>query len=53
MTSGGKSLSVHLANNGTARIPPDHISDLLPVLRQSFPKGRLEAFSAALQMCQC
>ena len=40
MTSGGKSLSVHLANNGTAKIPPDHISDLLPVLRQSFPKGR-------------
>lgn len=40
MTSGGKSLSVHLANNGTAKIPPDHISDLLPVLRQSFPKGK-------------
>lgn len=40
MTLGGKSLSVHLANNGTAKIPPDHISDLLPVLRQSFPKGK-------------
>ena len=40
MTSGGKSLSVHLANNGTAKIPPDHASDLLPLLRQSFPKGK-------------
>lgn len=29
MNSGGKSLSVHLANNGTAKIPPDHTSDLL------------------------
>ncbi|MBS3021650.1 hypothetical protein DJFAAGMI_04424 [Comamonas sp. PE63] len=41
MTLGGKSLSVHLANNGTAKIPPEHILDLLPVLRQSLPKGKL------------
>jgi hypothetical protein len=40
MTSGGKSLSVHLANNGTAKIPPDQTSDLLPLLRQCFPKGK-------------
>lgn len=38
MTSGAKNLSLHLANNGTAKIPPDHTSDLLPLLRQSFPK---------------
>lgn len=40
MILGGKSLSVHLANNGTAKIPPDYILDLLPVLRQSLPKGK-------------
>lgn len=40
MISGGKILSVHLANNGTAKIPPDHTSDLLLLLRQSFPKGK-------------
>lgn len=36
----GKNLSIHLANNGTAKIPPDHTADLLPLLRQSFPKGK-------------
>ena len=40
MTSGSKSLSVHLANNGTAKIPADLTSDLLPLLRQSFPRGK-------------
>lgn len=40
ITSGGKSLSVHLTNTGTAKIPPDHTSDLLPLLRQSVPKGK-------------
>lgn len=40
MALGGKSLSVHLANTGTAKIPPDHTSDLLPLLRQSFPKSK-------------
>lgn len=40
MTSEGKSVAVHLSNNGTAKIPPDHTSDLLPLLRRSFPKGR-------------
>lgn len=41
MSSGGKSFSVHLANNGTAKIPPDLTSELLPLLRQSFPKGKV------------
>ncbi|WP_157380390.1 hypothetical protein [Burkholderia ubonensis] len=36
----GKNLAIHLANNGTAKIPPDHTSELLPLLRQSFPKGK-------------
>lgn len=40
MTSGGKSLSVHLANNGTAKIPLDHTSDLLPFLQKSLPKSK-------------
>lgn len=36
----GKNISIHLANNGTAKIPPDNTSELLPLLRQSFPKGK-------------
>jgi hypothetical protein len=36
----GKNISIHLANNGTAKIPTDNTSDLLPLLRQSFPKGK-------------
>lgn len=40
LTFGGKSLSIHLTNNGTAKFPSDHASDLLPVLRQSFPKAQ-------------
>jgi len=35
----GKNLAIHLANNGTAKIPPDHTSELLPLLRQSLPRG--------------
>lgn len=37
LTASGKSISIHLANNGTAKIPSDHTSDLLPLLRKSFP----------------
>lgn len=33
----GKSISIHLANNGTAKIPTECTNDLLPLLRQSFP----------------
>lgn len=35
-----KSLSIHLANNGMAKIPTDQTSELLPLLRQSFPKNK-------------
>lgn len=41
MTTGSKNLSIHLANNGTAKIPPDHASDLLLLLRQSLPKSKV------------
>lgn len=34
---GGKSISIHLANNGTAKIPREQTSELLPQLRRSFP----------------
>lgn len=37
LTASGKSISILLSNNGTAKIPPDYTSDLLPLLRQSFP----------------
>lgn len=40
LDGGGKNLAIHLANNGTAKIPPDHTSELLPLLRRSFPKGK-------------
>lgn len=33
----GKTLCLHLANNGTAKLPLDCNEDLLPLLRQSFP----------------
>lgn len=39
-TASGKSMSIHLTNNGTAKIPPSHTSDLLPLLRQSFPNDK-------------
>lgn len=35
----GKNISIHLANNGTAKTPPDYTSDLLPLLRQSLPSN--------------
>lgn len=41
ISSAGKSLSIHLANNGTAKIPPDHASGVLPLLRQSVPNGKV------------
>jgi hypothetical protein len=34
----GKGLCLHLANNGTAKLPPDFEDELLPLLRQSFSK---------------
>ena len=43
MTSGGERFSVHLANNGTAKIPLDHASGLLPLLRESLPKDEARA----------
>lgn len=36
----GQRISVHLTNNGTAKIPPSHTSDLLPLLRKSLPNGK-------------
>jgi hypothetical protein len=32
---GSQRVTVHLANNGSAKVPPDHTSDLLPLLRKS------------------
>jgi hypothetical protein len=40
LTSSGKSMSIQLANNGTAKTPVEHTSDLLPQLRWSFPNGK-------------
>ena len=40
LTVSGKSMFIHLANNGTAKIPPDNTSHLLPLLRKSFPGGK-------------
>ncbi len=37
LISSGKSMSIQLANNGTAKTPIEHTSDLLPKLRQAFP----------------
>lgn len=34
--SEGKGVSIHLSNNGTAKLPSDQLSVLLPLLRRSF-----------------
>lgn len=40
LASSGQRISIHLANNGSAKIPPDHTSELLPLLRKSCPNGK-------------
>lgn len=40
LVSSSKSISIHLASNGTAKIPDNHESDLLPLLRQALPKDK-------------
>lgn len=40
LTDSGKSISIHLANNGAAKIPAAHTANILPVLRQAFPNGK-------------
>ena len=40
LATSGQRISIHLANNGTAKIPPDHTSEFLPLLRKSFPNGK-------------
>ena len=37
MELGSQRVTVHLANNGSAKVPPDHTSDLLPLLRRAIP----------------
>ncbi|AJW46938.1 hypothetical protein [Ralstonia mannitolilytica] len=39
LTTPGKNVSLHLSNNGTAKIPTEQAIDLLPLLRQSLPKS--------------
>lgn len=41
LATSGQRISIHLTNNGTAKIPTDHTSDLLPLLRKSFPNGKV------------
>ena len=37
---GSQRVAVHLANNGSAKVPPDHTSDLLPMLRKAIPQSK-------------
>jgi hypothetical protein len=37
---GSQRVTIHLANNGSAKIPPDHTSGLLPVLRKAIPQSK-------------
>jgi hypothetical protein len=37
---GSQRVMVHLANNGSAKVPPDHTSDLLPLLRKAIPQSK-------------
>jgi hypothetical protein len=34
-------VTVHLAHNGSAKVPPDHTSDLLPMLRKAIPQSKI------------
>ena len=38
LNAAGKSVTVHIARNGTAKIPPDNTSELRVVLRASLPR---------------
>lgn len=38
---GSQRVTVHLANNGSAKVPPDHTSDLLPMLRKAIPESKI------------
>lgn len=40
MELGFQRVTVHLANNGSAKVPPDHTSDLLPLLRRAIPLSK-------------
>lgn len=40
MELGSQRVTVHLANNGSAKVPPDHTSDLLPLLRRAIPLSK-------------
>jgi hypothetical protein len=37
---GSKPLTVHLANNGCAKVPQDYASDLVPLLRKAIPQDK-------------
>lgn len=37
---GSQRVTVHLANNGSVKVPPDHTSDLLPLLRKAIPSSK-------------
>lgn len=40
MELGLQKVTVHLANNGTAKVPVDHTNDLLPLLRKTIPLSK-------------
>lgn len=37
---GSQRVTVHLANNGSVKVPPDYTSDLLPLLRKAIPSSK-------------
>jgi hypothetical protein len=37
---GSQRVTVHLANNGSAKVPPEHTGDLLPLLRKAIPQSK-------------
>lgn len=40
LETGSQRVTVHLANNGSAKVPPDHTNDLLPMLRKAIPPSK-------------
>lgn len=40
LETGSQRVTVHLANNGSAKMPPDHTNDLLPMLRKAIPPSK-------------
>lgn len=40
LETGAQRVTVHLANNGSAKVPLDHTSDLMPLLRKAIPPSK-------------